>query len=83
MIIILILSRKTVEHLWQSTIKLFKGNLLYSVIIGIILIAVGLLQIPARSYLKKAAGNTAYLIIIAVLAVLLLTLSIILKNKRK
>jgi membrane protease YdiL (CAAX protease family) len=83
MIIVLILSRKTVKHLWQSTIKLFKGNLLYSIIIGIILIAVGLLQIPARSYLKKAAGNTTYIIIIGVLAAFLLILSIALKNNKK
>jgi membrane protease YdiL (CAAX protease family) len=82
-IIVLILSRKTVKHLWQSTIKLFKSKLLYSVIIGIILAAIGLLQIPARSYLKKVAGNTTYLIIIAVLAIFLLTLSITLKNNRK
>ncbi len=83
MIIVLLLSRKTVKHLWQSTVQLFKDKLLYSIIIGIILIAVGLLQTPARSYLKKATGNTVYLIIIGGLAIFLFTVSIALKNNKK
>jgi membrane protease YdiL (CAAX protease family) len=83
MIIILVLSRKTLKHLWRHTVELFKDKLPLSILLGIILAAIGLLIIPARSYLKKAAGNTAYLIIIGVLAAFLLVLSIALKNNKK
>lgn len=83
MIIILLFGRKTLKHLWQNTVLLFKEKAFLGILLGIILAAVGLLEIPARSYLKKAVGNTTYLIAIGILAVCFFAISMIFKNKKE